>query len=57
MLTARLVALLDENHRLLRELISARAERGLRSSVRWPRWNEIKKESWTTKPNNKENGK
>jgi hypothetical protein len=27
MLTARLVALLDENHRLLRELVSARAER------------------------------
>jgi hypothetical protein len=25
--TARLVALLDENHRLLRELVSARAER------------------------------
>jgi hypothetical protein len=27
MLTARLVALLDENHRLLQELVSARAER------------------------------
>jgi FtsZ-binding cell division protein ZapB len=51
MLTARLVALLDENHRLLQELVSARAERdalqrALRALERnHVRWNEIKRET------------
>ena len=45
-LTARLAALLKENHRLLRELASIRAEcDALERARRCMRWDEIKREN------------